>query len=191
MKKVTRILVLGVVLCLSLFSAKAQSAFSIGIKAGVNLSNYIKESDFEVGADAGIFIRAGRMVYFQPEVLYSFRSTTLENMVDEAEENIKVKEHLIDIPLFLGFKIVNKENFNLRLFLGPRVGLRVGSSYSDIDSLIGYAQWGGRAGVGIDFWRFTFDVTYDISASKFKEYDTKTFWKQNIISITVGFKIVK
>lgn len=191
MKKTTRILFFMAAFCLMLLSAQAQSSFSLGIKVGANLSNYIKESDFEVGADAGIFLRAGKTVYFQPEVLYSFRSTTFEDIVDEAEENFKVKEHLIDIPLFLGFKIVNKENFNFRLFLGPRVGLRVGSDYKDINAIMGYAQWGGRAGVGIDFWRFTLDVTYDISASKFKEHDSKTFWKQNIIAASIGFKIVK
>ena len=178
-------------LCLPLFAAKAQSSFSLGIKAGANLSNFIKESDFQVGADAGIFLRIGKMFYLQPEVLYSFRSTTFEDMVDEAGDNIKAKNHNIDIPLFLGFKIVNKENFNFRLFLGPRVGLRVGSDYKDIDSIMGYAQWGGRAGVGFDFWRFTLDLNYDISATKFKEYDNKTFWTQNIISAALGFKIVK
>ena len=155
------------------------------------MSNFIKETDFEVGADAGIFFRFGKMFYFQPEVLYSFRSTTFEDIVSETKDNFKVNEHIIDIPLFLGFKIVNKENFNLRIFFGPRVGLRVGSNYSDIDSLMGYAQWGGRAGVGIDFWRFTLDVHYDISARKFKEYDNDTFWKQNIIAASLGFKIVK
>lgn len=191
MKKATRILLLAVCLCLTLFTAKSQSSFSLGIKAGANLSNFIKETDFEVGADAGIFIRAGKMFYFQPEVLYSFRSTTFDDIVNEADENIKANNHHIDIPLLLGFKIVNNENFNFRIFLGPRVGLRVGSDYSDIDSLIGYAQWGGRAGIGIDFWRFTLDFNYDISATKFKNADANTFWKQNIISVAIGFKIVK
>jgi len=191
MKKVTHVLLFLAIFCLPLISVQAQSTFSFGIKAGANLSNFIKETDFEVGADAGIFFRMGKIVYFQPEVLYSFRSTTFKDIVDEAEENFKVNEHLIDIPLLLGFKIVNKENFNFRLFLGPRVGLRVGSNYKNIDDIMGYAQWGGQAGIGFDFWRFTLDLKYDISASKFKEADSNTFWKQNIISAAIGFKIVK
>ena len=174
-----------------LFSAKAQSSFSLGIKAGVNFSNYISESNLEPGADAGIFFRIGRTVFFQPEVLYSFRTSSFNEMVDEVRQNIDIQEHYIDIPLFIGFKIVNKENFNLRLFLGPRVGLRVGSDYNDIDSLLGYAQWGGRAGLGIDFWRFTLDLSYDISASKFKKTNADDFWKQNLISASLGFKIIK
>ena len=174
-----------------LFSAKAQSSFSLGIKAGVNFSNYISESNLEPGADAGIFFRIGRTVFFQPEVLYSFRTSSFNEMVDEVRQNIDIQEHYIDIPLFIGFKIVNKENFNLRLFLGPRVGLRVGSDYNDIDSLLGYAQWGGRAGLGIDFWRFTLDLSYDISASKFKKPNADDFWKQNLRSASLGFKIIK
>lgn len=180
-----------VALCLIILSANAQSSFSFGIKAGVNFSNYISESNLEPGADAGIFLRAGNRFYFQPEVLYSFRTTTLNTMVDEVKENIELNDHYIDIPLLIGVKIVNNENFNLRIFLGPRVGLRVGSNYSDIDSLMGYAQWGGQAGIGIDFWRFTLDIKYDISANKFTEFDSETFLKQNIVAASLGFKIVK
>ena len=191
MKKAARILIFLAVFGLSASVSDAQSSFSFGIKAGANLSNFIKETDFEVGADAGIFFRAGKIFYFQPEVLYSFRSTTFDGILDEAGENIKAKNHHIDIPLLLGFKIGSRENFNFRIFFGPRVGLRVGSDCTDIDSLIGYAQWGGRAGIGFDFWRFTLDFAYDISATKFKEYDDKTFWTQNIISASLGFKIVK
>ena len=191
MRQITKTTLAFALSFLMILGLQAQSAFSFGIKAGVNFSNYISKNNLEPGADAGIFLRAGRTVYFQPEVLYSFRTSTIEDMVDEAKENIKINDHYIDIPLFLGFKLVNKENFNLRLFLGPRVGLRVGSSYSDIDSLMGYAQWGGRVGLGIDFWRFTLDVSYDISASKFKNYESDTFWKQNIISVSLGFKFVK
>lgn len=191
MKQITRIILLAVYVGIIAYTAKAQSSFSLGIKAGVNFSNYISESNLEPGADAGIFLRAGRIVYLQPEVLYSFRTSTINAMVDEVKENIELNDHFIDIPLFLGFKLVNKENFNLRLFLGPRVGLRVGSSYSDIDSLMGYAQWGGRAGLGIDVWRFTCDISYDISANKFNNYESDTFWKQNMLSVSLGFKIVK
>lgn len=191
MRLITRTALAVALFFLMMSGLKAQSTFSFGIKAGVNFSNYISINNLEPGADAGIFFRAGRIVYFQPEVLYSFRTSTIEEMVDEAKENIKVNDHFIDIPLFLGFKLVNKENFNLRLFLGPRVGLRVGSSYSDIDSVMSYAQLGGRAGLGIDFWRFTLDVSYDISASKMKNYESDTFWKQNLMSASLGFKIVK
>lgn len=191
MKQLTRPIILLLVVGTLLFSAKAQSSFSLGIKAGVNFSNYISESNLEPGADAGIFLRIGRTVFFQPEALYSFRTSSFNEMVDEVRQNIDIQEHYIDIPLFIGFKIVNKENFNLRLFLGPRVGLRVGSDYNDIDSLLGYAQWGGRAGLGIDFWRFTLDLSYDISASKFKKPNADDFWKQNLISASLGFKIIK
>ena len=176
MKQSTRAAILLFVVGTLLFSAKAQSSFSLGIKAGVNFSNYISESNLEPGADAGIFFRIGRTVFFQPEVLYSFRTSSFNEMVDEVRQNIDIQEHYIDIPLF---------------FLGPRVGLRVGSDYNDIDSLLGYAQWGGRAGLGIDFWRFTLDLSYDISASKFKKPNADDFWKQNLISASLGFKIIK
>ena len=191
MKKTFQIFSIAATLFLVALTATAQSTFSLGVKAGVNFSNFISKSNLEPGADAGVFFRIGKMVYFQPEVLYSFRTSSFETMVDEVKQNIEIQEHYIDIPLLLGVKVLNKDNFNLRVFLGPRVGLRLGSDYNDIDSMLGYAQWGGQAGIGIDFWRFTFDFKYDISVSKFKEFDNKTFWKQNIMSLAIGFKIIK
>ena len=72
--------------------------------------------------------------------------------------------------------------------MGPRVGFRLGSDYDNFEDAVGFAQWGAQAGIGIDFWIFTFDAKYDISASKFKQYDEKTFWKQNMVNLVLGVK---
>lgn len=170
---------------------KAQSVFSFGIKAGVNFSNYISKSNLKPGGEAGLFIRCGKNFYFEPNVMYSFRSTNFKDFKEEIQESFEVGQHFIDVPLLLGYKIVNNPNFNFRIFIGPRVGFRIGSDYDNWNDMVGYAQWGGQAGIGIDFWRFTLDVKYDISASKFKEYDEKTFWKQNLFCANLGFKFKK
>lgn len=191
-----RVLIAGLCMLMISFSSlqaqtPAPSTFSFGIKVGCSFSNYISKSNLKPGGDAGIFFRCGNRFYFQPEVEYAFRSSTFKDLGDELEDNFSVGEHYIDIPLLLGCKIVNNPNFNLRLFLGPRVGLRISSSYKDIKEFLGYAQWGGQVGLGVDLWRFTIDVKYDISATKFKEIDSDEFWKQNIFNVSVGFKIVK
>lgn len=191
MKRNFLCLVAFFIMMLSAVSVSAQSSFSFGVKVGVNFSNYISESNLAPGCDAGIFLRGGKRFYIQPEVCYSLRNTKFSEIIDEIKENNSLGQHFIDVPILLGYKIVNNPNFNLRFFIGPRFGFRIGSSYDNIDDLIGYAQWGGQGGIGIDFWRFTFDVKYDISGTKFKEYDNDTFWKQNMINIALGFKIVK
>ena len=164
------------------------TAFTGGIKVGINFSNYIGKSTMQPGGEAGIFLRAGRKFYFEPSFMYSFRSTNFKDLKNELKESFEVGQHFIDVPLLLGYKIVNNKNFNLRIFLGPRVGFRLGSDYDNFEDAVGFAQWGAQAGLGIDFWIFTFDAKYDISASKFKQYDEKTFWKQNMINLVLGVK---
>ena len=164
------------------------TAFTGGIKVGINFSNYIGKSTMKPGGEAGIFLRAGRSFYFEPSFMYSFRSTNFDDLKNELEESFEVGQHFIDVPLLVGYKIVNNKNFNLRIFLGPRVGFRLGSDYDNFEDAVGFAQWGAQAGIGIDFWIFTFDAKYDISASKFKQYDEKTFWKQNMVNLVLGVK---
>lgn len=191
MKKSSFFFALVCAMLLAIPQANAQSAFCFGIKAGVNFSNYISKSTMKPGGEAGIFLRAGRGFYLEPAVMYSFRSTNFKDLKEEIQQSFEVGQHFIDVPLLFGYKIVRRPNFNFRIFIGPRVGFRVGSDYDNFDDAIGYAQWGGQAGLGIDFWRFTLDVKYDISASKFKEYDESTFWKQNMVNLNLGFKFKK
>jgi hypothetical protein len=143
------------------------------------------------GFDAGIFFRFGRSFYFQPELDYSFRSSTFKTALSELKENARLKNHYLDIPLLIGYKIVDGPNFNFRVFIGPRLGILVGNKSSwKKDEALGTVQIGGRTGIGIDFWRFTLDVNYDFSASKYNSIPVK-WWKQNMVNIALGFKIIK
>jgi hypothetical protein len=144
------------------------------------------------GFDAGIFFRVGKAFYFQPEFDYSFRRSTLKGAISELKENTRLKNHYFDIPLLIGYKFVDNPNFNFRVFIGPRLGILIASN----DPLYkkeknrGLIQIGGRTGIGIDFWRFTLDVNYDFSASKYSSTPV-TWWKQNIFNIALGFKLIK
>ncbi len=194
MKKMVSSALLMFVLVLATFQAQAQ--FSMGIKVAGNATNYMKISDLDAGVDAGIFLRMGDRFYFQPEVNYSFRSTKLHDMIAEYDENVRMKQHFIDVPLLLGYNFINNENFKFHLLAGPRVGVRVGSNLDEaaLSSVneAGKTQFGGQFGLGIDFWRFTFDARYDISGNKFKEISgDPDFWTQNMIVLSLGFKIVK
>ena len=181
--------VLAILALMMPFALRAQDSgykgtvFTGGIKVGINFSNYIGKSTMQPGGEAGIFLRAGRSFYFEPSFMYSFRSTNFDDLKNELEESFEVGQHFIDVPLLFGYKFVNNKNFNIRLFIGPRVGFRLGSDYDNFEDAVGFAQWGAQAGIGIDFWIFTFDAKYDISASKFKQYDEKTFWKQNMVNL--------
>ena len=177
------------------FAPIANAQFSLGIKVAGNYSNYIDRSDFFYGGDAGIFMRLGDRFYFQPEVNYSFRSSNLKEIVTEVSDNIRLKQHFVDVPLMLGYHFIDNENFKFHIFLGPRIGVRIGSNIdeiADLDMSNQRMQWGGQLGVGLDFWRFTLDARYDFSANKFMLSDQSTgMWKQNMVILSLGFKIVK
>ncbi|MEG1556140.1 MAG: porin family protein [Bacteroidales bacterium] len=176
--------------CFAFLEGSAQ--FTMGPRVALNFTNFQKESKMQPGFDAGLFFRVGKRFYFQPEVNYSFKSSTFKDAVNEVETNYKLKNHYLDIPLLLGFKIVNKNNFNFRLFIGPRMGILLSKNFpTNYES--GTLQWGGEAGLGIDFWRFAFDFKYDFSSNKVKNIsaESATYWKQNMFVLSLGFKIFK
>lgn len=193
MKRHLGIISLLFVFCI--FLPKANAQFSIGLKVSGNYSNYMKITEPSMGWDAGLFMRFGDRFYFQPEVGYSFRSTNFNDLTSEVRQNIKLKQHFIDVPLLLGYHFIDKDNFKLHLFIGPRLGIRMGSNIDEIETLEvtnQKMQWGGQVGLGVDIWRFTLDARYDISGSKFLQAgQSAETWKQSMFVLTLGFKIVK
>ncbi|MCQ2276376.1 MAG: PorT family protein [Bacteroidales bacterium] len=188
------------ILCLTIFvlaitCSKANAQFTVGVKVAGNATNYMNFSELDGGVDAGVFLRLGERFYFQPEANYSFRSTKIQDVVNEMSENVRLKQHFIDVPLLLGYNFINKDNFKFHLIVGPRFGVRMGSNIDEIQVLTdesGKTQWGGQFGLGFDFWRFTLDARYDISANKFSEISgNPEFWKQNMIVVSLGFKFIK
>jgi hypothetical protein len=183
-------IVLGILFQMLITMGMAQ--FTMGPKVSVNFSNIIHETKMKTGFSAGVFFRFGKSFYFQPDFEYSFRSSTLKGAFGELKENARLKDHYIDIPLKVGYKFVDNPNFNFRVFIGPRLGILIANNLqpNKKDKFIGTVQMGGRTGIGIDFWRFALDVCYDFSANKYSAISS-TWWKQNMISISLGFKIFK
>ncbi len=172
--------------------SRDNSTFAMGIKAdfeGSKLNFGDIKGSFEPGFSAGVFFRFGKTVYFQPEVLYAFRSQNIPDAIDEA---IDAKNHYLNIPLFLGGTIVNNKNFKLRLFVGPEFGFLVGTSYESADDFFSRVEYGGTAGLGIDFWRFTLDAGYNFSFAKNKfDKVEATNIRKDLFRIGVGFKIFR
>ena len=190
----------AVIAGLSLFQANAQ--FTIGVKVAGNGTNYKDLSSLAAGADAGIFMRIGDQFYFQPEACYSFKRSKISNpssFVSEVQQNTELRQHFIDVPVLLGYNFINKENFKVHLFLGPRFGFRIGSNLKDIDPLLdenGNLQWAGQVGFGFDFWRFTLDARYDLASdklfNKLKDGQSSgTSFTQHTIIVSLGIKFIK
>ena len=172
-------------------TAKAQ--FSIGIKGAVNAANYLDLTKKKFGMEAGVFMRFGDRFYFQPEVNYVLKSSIIKNAIEEVQENFELKQHFIAVPALLGYHFINNENFKFHLTIGPRFDFKIADNFGESGWESNAIQWGGQVGLGIDFWRFTLDVSYSIAADRFKYTTTSEPNTQftNMFIASLGFKFIK
>ncbi len=194
MQKKSVLMVLAAFCLLNLTTVfTSQAQFSLGIKAAANATNYKDLTKKKVGLEAGIFMRLGDRFFFQPEVNYVFKTSTTKSLVDEFNENLELRQHFISVPALLGYHFINNDNFKFRLTIGPRFDFKISDNLGNNDWTTSAVQWGGQVGVGIDFWRFALDFSYNISADRFRNQTTsETQTKMaNMFILSLGFKIVK
>jgi hypothetical protein len=183
------------------FIACLQSSFSdtkFGVKLGYNsslglgnLSSVVTgeynlnnvQAELSNNFQAGVFLRYSsennKKLYFQPELLYSIGKKDYSiNFIDLSNNNVTYDKFVnistVDIPLLIGYKIIDLGILNLRAFAGPKLKLNAGStmsfqniigggfSASDLVQDIKKSQIGLEAGVGIDVLMFTLDARYNL-----------------------------
>ena len=126
MKKIFIVLFL-----LAVMNAGAQN-FQLGVKGGVNMSNFTGgdfgdvEKKALVGFHVGGFTRFlfGKNLALQPEVLFSSQGAKLEDATDE--QNIKI--NYVNIPIMLQF--ITDGGFYLEA--GPQFGFKVSEDVPDM-----------------------------------------------------------
>lgn len=171
----------------------ANAQFKIGIKVAGNAANYSQVTKKNFGMEAGIFMRLGDRFFFQPEANYVFKRSTPINSPAEFSSDDVIKQHYVSVPLLLGYHFINNENFKFRLTLGPRFDFKIGDNQGDNPWQTNTVQWGGQAGVGIDFWRFALDFSYCIAADNFRNIieGTNQTKMANMFILSLGFKFIK
>jgi hypothetical protein len=118
------------IICLMLVASTSafSQSFSIGPKAGINISNYTGgniESDALVGYHIGGVLNYGfgEVFSIQPEVLFSTQGAKVSN----GGQRNDFKISYLTVPVMLKFK--TKAGFYLEL--GPQVGFRTSSNIPD------------------------------------------------------------
>ena len=173
---------------------------------GYNLNNV--KSELANGFHAGVF---GRVFidkfYIQPELLYSLQKKEYQiTMKDIANKDVTVDKFIsfstVDIPLLLGFKVLDLKVANLRVFAGPKLRLNVGSEISfpnltdadgiDKKKLMGEfknSQIGLEIGAGIDVLMLALDVKFNLIDDIYKaSWETRPEANSNFI-ISLGWKL--
>ena len=123
-------LFLAALICLLGYGAMAQLPVNLGIHGGIS-SNRIKLKDIPsaIGTQAntgymlGAFMRVNLgKVYLEPALNYSHKKSIVEQdqlALGEEEKKIDLKLNTFDIPLMLGFQVLDLSILRLRAYLGP------------------------------------------------------------------------
>jgi len=207
MKKM--LIVLTLVSAGLLFPGKStgQNLVSLGVKVGYNASKLstdldLVKSSFKSGFQFGAYVRIGKKLYVQPELYYTTQGGVFTSNTQNWKQNVKIGS--LDVPVLIGYKLINTDLLNLRILAGPVASFVVNKSIADDGTSLGpitggdlkSVNWAIDVGAGMDIWRFTFDLRYQIGLNDLVKEVTdvqNNDWsfdsKNNVWVVSLGFRI--
>ena len=164
MKKLTIILLLAVFA----LTGKTQEIFNLGLKAGINTSKISTDRAGYKGENVnnylfGAFARVNfGPLYVQPEAYYNSKGGEVNTTTGTAAVN-SFNLKTIDVPVLLGFKIINQKPLNVRVMLGPVFSFVTKKSVKGNDNIFKKEDiennfFGWQYGAGVDFLFLTLDL---------------------------------
>lgn len=163
--------------------AQQTPAFHIGIKGGATYTKTSTESSalegkYGFGYQGGIMTRMDiGSLYVQGEALFNKRKTSY-NSKDGSSP--KLTWNSIDIPIVVGYKLVNTKDFNVRAFAGGVYSYAFKNNLSTSKALQeGFKSFdksniGITGGIGVDYKNFTADLRYETGLTSIsKEFKSK------------------
>ncbi|MCX6247516.1 MAG: porin family protein [Bacteroidetes bacterium] len=209
----------SLLLAILIFTAGATfGQFNFGLKIGYNASKLSTSLDsitssFNSGMHFGAFFRfgLGKKIYIQPEAYYTLQGGLFKNDAANTLNNWeqKVTVGTLDIPVLIGFKLINAKIVNWRIMAGPMVSFVVNSKIKNVSltgpitsSDITKLNWYMQVGTGVDLWFLTLDIRYQvglnhmINSAQYEDSNgnpTGTEYllnaKNNMWVVSLGFKI--
>ncbi|MEI6684317.1 MAG: porin family protein [Bacteroidota bacterium] len=203
-----KIIVFLLVLLPAIFTAETMfGQLSIGVKVGYNASKLSANIDsvttsFKSGMQFGAFVRIGKKLYLQPELYYTTQGGVFTSNTQNWKQTVKIGS--LDLPVLIGIKVLDIKMVNVRVLAGPEASFVINSLTSieegGINNSLGpltkgdfsSVNWSLQAGAGVDVWRFTLDIRYQVGLSQMvKEVKKYTFdTKNNVWVVSLGFKIL-
>ena len=214
-----KILLASVLIFMASFSY-AQLGF--GIKGAVTMSNITTDiAEIEEAAQTGFqfggFVRIGDKWHLQPEAYFSMKNGQFKFDFDEVDPgdplntltksvNYTTTLNTIDIPVLIGYKLLDPPLMNVRLQAGPVASIVTSKKFKievdgveqsvddDEGDIFKDMNWGLQFGAGVDFLMFTVDLRYEIGLSNMYNkpegaIEDQTF-KNNVFFLSVGWKIL-
>jgi hypothetical protein len=185
-------------------SAAVFAQFTIGPKIGITMSTLkttfpeIKE-EMKTGIQFGAFARIGKKLYVQPEAMFSTGGGKITNEGTDIKTTVKLNS--VEIPVLVGYRLLNLKVVNLRIMGGPAISI---VTNKEIEFDEGFENpitaenikdgiWSFQLGAGVDVLMFALDVRYEWGLNNIydppsgaEEYDMKN----NMWTISLGWKIL-
>ena len=184
----------------------------------LSLDKNVIKSDFKGNMAFGVFARLTiKNVVLQPELLYyksgkMFEVSALGN--DWGLNNLvpnptfTINQSNLALPVLIGYQFVDIPILKMRANVGPVFYFAVGKAeYSmngediplPVESATENMTMGAALNLGVDIWKLTLDVNYSLGLTDVfddeleaggYEVDLGDNTKQNIFTVTLGFKIL-
>lgn len=208
MKKLTTVLIV------LLFSGSMFGQFHFGPQVGYAASNLtVSGSDIVNNLKSnlliGAFARFGEKIYVQPEVNWLTQGSSFSyqpSLNDPLNVEQKIKLNSIQVPLSVGWRLINLKVVNIRIMGGITANFitnveidndpPTGSDYWITKDDFKNVQWQWQLGAGVDVFMFALDVKYfggindimntDITVDA-QNYSVSS--KSNVFQVTLGWKI--
>ena len=158
-------------------------------------------SSTTTGIVGGAYVRFGRKIFIQPELLISAKGGSFDIVKSGlATQKINVRLTTLDVPVLIGFQLGP-----LRLNAGPMASLTIGTNQSLKDALNQYttqpvrdtfkqAVFGYQAGVGISLLGIQLDARYEGNLSDLSQVgittpgnDARFTTKTTLWQLTAGY----
>lgn len=216
MKRIT--LIISAILIVTSMQAQFHFGPQIGYNA-TRLTTNIDDITTSLGNNFlfGAFARFGEKIYVQPEVNWMTQGSVFKYPeVDLGGSDLSpfqqdIKLNSINIPVSLGWRIINLEIVNIRLAGGIAANIVTNKTInnsqdiSDVDedlfkpiteSDIEDLNWNYQVGVGVDVLMFALDVEYIgafgepiVGDIKYNEETHNISSSGNMFQVTLGWKI--
>jgi hypothetical protein len=176
-------------------SMMAQKPVEIGIHGGwsstkMYVTNYHTRTHW--GYMAGVFGRVNfsKGLYLEPAIDYVHKEVLVERSVNDT----KLRISAIDVPVLFGKSFLEFPLIKVRGFIGPvasflykpmpfedRPRLDVSGTTITAERVLLY----GRFGLGVDVWRATLDINYELGLNK----PAPTISVPQTLNVVIGFKL--
>lgn len=192
---------LSVIALFVLLSNAAMAQFTVGAKAGANITKVEGKSfsqEFRYGYQAGFFamIGLGEKFGIQPEVLYTQTQTRVDsnfrNIYQSAFQQVQggdVKLNYLTIPVMLNYKFIGNL---VSLQAGPQFGILLNKDKNLLQN--GQAAFSGgdfsmAGGVQVKVSKAVVSGRYVVGLKNINDLGDQNKWRNQAIQLSVGLAL--